>query len=91
VGGADNALIGRDRASGRDVGELERGSGSGNERRGGGRRVAVEGEKELEEEERGGKERLRDDGGEREELREDGERGEAERAAAVGREEGGEM
>ena len=38
AGGADNALIGLDRASCRDVGGLERGSGGGNERRGGGER-----------------------------------------------------
>ena len=38
AGGADNALIGLDRASGRDVGGLERGSGGGNEMRGRGER-----------------------------------------------------
>ncbi len=48
AGGSDNALIGRDRASGRDVEGLERGSGGGNEIRGGWRRD-VEGEEELEE------------------------------------------
>ena len=38
AGGADNALIGRDRASGRDGKEMERRSGGGNEMRGGGER-----------------------------------------------------
>jgi hypothetical protein len=33
AGGADNALIGRDRASGRDAKGLERGSGGGDEMR----------------------------------------------------------
>ncbi len=38
AGDADNALIGRDRASGRDGKGMERGSGGRNEKRGGGER-----------------------------------------------------
>ena len=38
AGGADNVLIGRDRASGRDVKGLERGSDGGDKMRGGGER-----------------------------------------------------
>ena len=56
AGGADNAPIGRDRASGKYGKGMERGSSGGNEKRGGGERWRRQvewqcGEEELEEDE----------------------------------------